>query len=123
MPSLRERVNRRPRQRRSRALTCTECCERYSLSLRAGEGGRVKSAMAGGLGPAGGWNPASWCLAGLEGHARPAQFPPEPDQPPVMRALIKEQRLAGGDAMDINRVLLKVIRKRLLDIKEHAVKP
>ena len=62
-------------------------------------------------------------LARLEGHARPAQLAAEPDESPVVGALVHEQRLPGRDAMDVDPVRLQVIRERLLDVEEHPVEP
>ena len=60
-------------------------------------------------------------LAGLERHAGPAQLAAQPDQPPVVRALVHEQRLAGRDAVHVDPVRLEVVGERLLDVEDHAV--
>ena len=57
-----------------------------------------------GLGPASAEDGAGLRLARLERDPGPAEFAAEPDQLPVMRALVEKQRLAGGDAVDIDAV-------------------
>ena len=39
-----------------------------------------------------------------------------------MRTLIHEQRLAGGDAVDIDGVLFEFVGKGLLDVEQHSVR-
>ena len=74
-----------------------------------------------GLGPASAEDGAGLSLASLERDPGPAEFAAEPDQLPVMRALVEKQRLAGGDAVDIDAVGLQLVRERLFDVEDHAV--
>ena len=62
-------------------------------------------------------------LAGLERHAGPAQRTAQPDEPPVVGALVHEQRLAGRDAVHVDPVRFEVVGERLLDVEDHAVEP
>ena len=62
-------------------------------------------------------------LAGLERHARPAQLAAQPHEPPVVGALVHEQRLAGRDAVHVDPVGLQVVGERLLDVEQHPVEP
>ena len=73
------------------------------------------------LGPAGTEDRAGLRFASLEGHARPAQLTAQPDQPPVMRAFVQKERLAGRDAVHVDSVLLQLVWKRLLDVEDHSV--
>src|SRR5438477_12233558 len=68
------------------------------------------------LGPAGTEDRAGLRFASLEGHARPAQLTAQPDQPPVMRAFVQKERLAGRDAVHVDSVLLQLVWTRLLDV-------
>ena len=45
-------------------------------------------------------------LAGLEGHAGPAEFATEADDAPVMRALIEEERHTLAHGVHIDGMLL-----------------
>ena len=60
-------------------------------------------------------------FASLERDAGPAQTPAQPDQLPVVRTLVHEERFAGTHAPDINLVSLQIVRKRLFDVENHAV--
>ena len=74
------------------------------------------------LGPAGAEDRAGLRLAGLERDAVPAEFAAEPDQLPIVRALVEEQWLAGGDAVHVDAVRLELVRERRLDVEDHPVK-
>ena len=41
-------------------------------------------------------------LAGLEGHARPAQFATQPHQAPIVRTFVHKERLAPRDAVHVD---------------------
>ena len=62
-------------------------------------------------------------LARLQRHTRPAQLAAHFHQPPVMRALVQEQRFAGRYAMHVNGMPFQLVRKRLLNIKNHTINP
>ena len=74
-----------------------------------------------GLGPAEAQQGSGLCLAGLEGHPGPAKFPPQPHKPPIVGALIHEQRLARRHAVYVNAVVLQVVGEWLLYIKDQAI--
>jgi hypothetical protein len=57
----------------------------------------------------------------FEGDAVPPQVAAEGDVFPVVGALVHEERFAGGDAVDVDAVLLKLVRKRLLDVEQASV--
>ena len=59
----------------------------------------------------------------LSADARPAQLATEPDESPVVGTFVHEQRLPGRDTMDVDPMLLQVIRERLLHVEEHPVEP
>src|SRR5437762_7813334 len=73
------------------------------------------------FGPAKAEDCACLSLAGFQRHTAPAKFPPEPDQLPIMRALVHEKWFARGNAVDIDLIFLKFIRKWLLDVEKHSV--
>ena len=73
-----------------------------------------------GSGPAGGEDRARLRLAGLQGHAAPAELAAEPHLLPVVSALVKKERLAGRHAGALNRMLLQLIGKGLLNVEDHA---
>ena len=70
------------------------------------------------LGPTRTEERAGLCLAGLERHASPAEFAPTPHKPPVVRALVEEERLALRDAVHIDGKFLQLVGKGLLDVEQ-----
>ena len=69
------------------------------------------------LGPAEAEQRASLSFASLQGDTTPAKTTTEADEFPVVRAFIKEERLACRDAADVDLMRLQIIREGLLDIE------
>jgi len=59
------------------------------------------------------------CVLQVLSATPPAEFAAEPDQLPIVRALVEKQRLAGGDAVHVDAVSLELVRERLFDVEDH----
>ncbi len=78
-------------------------------------------AHAVGLGPAGAENCSRLGFACFQGDAGPSQFAAQTNHAPVVRAFVEEEGLAARDAADIDRMLLELVGKGLLDVENHSV--
>ena len=73
------------------------------------------------LGPAQAEQGAGLGFAGLQGHAAPAETAAEADELPIVGAFVEEQRLACGDAPDVDLMRLEIIREGLLDVERAGI--
>lgn len=76
-----------------------------------------------GLGPAGAEDGAGLGFAGFEGNAVPAELASDLDHAPVVCTFVEEERFAGGDTVDIDRMFLEFVGEWLFDVEEHSIKP